>query len=313
MNKFKYFFKSIISTIKFSKYHKHNDKNLNLISADLIRNIHSIEKGLSIKNVRLGFGHQKQKEMIKQIEILKKNNSNYYKEIIIMAISVLKSYILFHNEKNFSDDYIIELRQYVDDNKKFIEKDFGGVCYFNKKDLLFNIKEIEHFFKTRHSVRNYSNKSVKMTIIKKAIDLARTCPSACNRQAVRCYVIDKNKAGTIIRDLSGIGGFAKDIDKFIIITGKISSYTYNEHNQFIVSASIFCGYLSLTLHLYGLGSCIIQRPVIWNKKCQLIKKEYKIEDDEQIVCLLGVGNIEENTIVPISHRINTDNILKVIE
>lgn len=310
--KIKYYVKSIISMIVLSKK-INKKKSLNYMAAELTRYTHSIEKGLSIYNIKLGFGHEKQKKMISIIDLLEKENSNYYNEIISMAISALNQYIIFHDKNNYSDDFIISLKDYIKSKKKFVDNSFGGTMEIDTKDFSFKIEEIESFFKNRHSIRKFTKIPVDDKILKKAIKLAQQAPSACNRQAVRVYVVDKTKSNVLKNQLSGIGGFAEEIDKFIIITGKISSYKYNEINQYIVSASIYAGYLSLTLHAYGLGACIIQRPVIWNKNGEIIKKEYGICDDEQIICLLGVGNIDKKVIVPISHRISLDEFASFIE
>lgn len=310
--KLKYYYSIMKSSFKFSKFYC-NKKNMDGLSAELIRYTHSMEKGLSISKIKLGFGHQKQKEMITIIKKLEKSESNYYDEIISMAISSLNEYIDFHESNNYQDEFIKYLKEFVNQRKGYIKEDFGGTIDFNCDELDLNVKDIEKLFYSRHSIRNFTDKPVDNEIIKKAIKLAQRCPSACNRQGVRVYVVDNSKYDGIIKQLSGIGGFADGLDKLVIVTGKLSSYRYDEVNQYIVSASIFAGYLSLTLHLYGLGACIIQRSVIWNKNTEFIKREFNIDDDEQVVCMLGVGNVGGNIKVPVSHRLNIDEFAKFIK
>ncbi len=312
-DKIKYILKNNISAFKFMKYFSRNASNLNAVAADLIRYTHSMEKGLCIDNVRLGFGHEKQKHMIQMIKKLENSNSSYYSEIIKMAVSSLCAYVEYHDKKNYSDDYIVVIKDFISKYSVEDKKKFGGIEKLDVSKLNFNIDEIERFMQSRHSIRHFSDKPVAEETIRKAISLAQRAPSACNRQGVRVYVVDKSKAGIIMDGLKGIGGFSESIDKIIVITGKLSSYSYNEINQYIVSASIFVGYLSLTLHLYGLGACIIQRPVIWNKSVDEIKKNYNIHADEQIVCMVGVGNVDGEIVVPISHRIDIDEFYKYIK
>ena len=52
--------------------------------------------------------------------------------------------------------------------------------------------------------------------------------------------------------MSAVGGFAEKVDKFIIITGKVSEYRDDEQFQYAISASIFAGYLSITLQTEGI-------------------------------------------------------------
>lgn len=309
--KIKYYFKTIRSSLKFSKYYSMNNDNKQ--AAELIRYTHSVEKGLSITNIKPGFGHQKQEKMMEIIKKIEKIDNEYYKEIINMALSSLCKYIEYHDNIKYSDDFIIGLKQFINDKGYKINNGYGGTVIYDSSSVKFNIEEIEKLFNTRHSIRVFSEKPVDNKVIKKAILLAQRAPSACNRQGVRTYVIDRNKAQNIIKQLSGVGGFAESLNKIIIITGKVSSYRYDEENQFIVSAGIYAGYLSLTLHLYGLGACIIQRPVIWNKKGEMLKKEFHIDEDEQIICMVGVGNINGKINVPISHRLNVDEIAKFID
>lgn len=291
-------------------YNKKN--NYDHLAAELIRNTHSIEKGLSISNIRLGFGHAKQKEMMDIIEKLKGIKNDYYDEAIKMAVTALDEYVSYHDKMKYSDDFIKDIKSFLKTNKKYIVKSYGGTVKLDCKELKFDEKEIERFFKTRHSIREFSGKPVEREKIKKAVDLARRCPSACNRQGVRAYVVDKNKSAKLLAQLSGVGGFADSLDKLIIITGKISAYRSSEINQYLVSASIFAGYLSLTLHLYGLGACVIQRPVVYSKESEALKEELGIPKDEQLVCIIGVGNISGVINVPVSHRIKLDEVLKFI-
>lgn len=309
----KYYFKNFRSVCKFYKFFSKKENNLDFVAAELIRGTHSIEKGLSINNIRLGFGHQKQEKMLELIELLYNQDNEYYDEVISMAVTAMVEYIKYHDEQKYTDDFIEKLREELKKYNSKIKENYGGVIKVNARDLTFDTSKIENFFKTRHSVRNFSDRPVDEKIIKKAIKLAQTCPSACNRQGVRVHVIDKEKVGFIVEKLNGIGGFAKEIDKMIIVTAKLSSYRFDEINQFIVSSSIFAGYLSLTLHLYGLGSCIIQRPVIWTEEWEKTKKVYNIPDDEQVVCMLGVGNVIDEFFVPKSHRLSEENFANYIK
>lgn len=74
----------------------------------------------------------------------------------------------------------------------------------------------------------------------------------------------------------------------------------------------FAAYLTLTLHLYGLGSCVVQSPLIWNEKWDSQRREYGIDKDEQLVCLLAVGNLKDECLVPRSHRLSEENICKFL-
>ena len=220
-------------------------------------------------------------QMMEQIEQLIDSKSVYQQEARLMALDSLKAYLEFHRTNEYSDSFCEQLEAFV--GKYFDERhaSYGGVIEVKKSDLKFNTEEIESFFRSRHSVRDFSKTPVDTDSLNNALHLAQTAPSACNRQGVRAYVISHEKSLDMAKQLVGIGGFAESVDRFILITGKTSAYRFYEINQFIVSASIYIGYLSLTLHLYGIGACIVQRPVVWTKMWEKMKKSYCIPEDEQ--------------------------------
>ncbi len=158
--KVKYIFRQVVNLFKFMKYFKVNRNSLNAIAAELMRNTHSIEKGLSIDNVRLGFGHAKQKIMMDYVDILSKHDSIYYDEVIKMAVSSLEAYVNYHVKRNYNDDFIPIIKDFLLKYNFYIKDSYGGTVKINYKKLKFDIKLIENFINSRHSIRNFSNKPV---------------------------------------------------------------------------------------------------------------------------------------------------------
>lgn len=307
---FLYGFRTLNNEIKISENREFEN---NRIASELMRNTHSMEKGMSIANPRLGYGHKIQLEMMRRItELQKYSDSVYYREVIHMSLDSLNSYIEYHDARGFTDEVIEQIRCFL---KKYDYKNdgsFGGSISLKKEELVFDTNEIENFFNSRHSVREFDDSDVLDEDIFKALKLAQRAPSACNRQGVRAYVLSKERSRELARSLDGIGGFAESVNRFVLITGKISSYRADESRQFIVSSSIYAAYLSLTLHLYGMGACIVQRPLIWNKEWNTLRDKFRIEEDEQLVLLLAVGNLKEESRVPVSHRVDSDAMFKFI-
>ncbi len=302
----------IINQNKVHKIIYKKQYNLNRNAANLIRNVHSIEKGLSLENPRVGFGEKKINNMLTQIEFIKNSDALYHKEAVNMALSVLSKYLEVMKKKQFNDEIMYKIEQCLSDNKYFF-KENGGVINISKNDLSFDIPSIEKFINIRHSVRDFSDVKIDKRKLLKALCLAQRCPSACNRQAYRVYVIDdEQKKADLCGWFEGVGGFQDKVQSFVLITGKISSYNESEINQYIVSASIYAAYLSLTLHLYGFGACMIQRPVVWSKDWDKIRQKFSIPYDEQIILAIAVGNLKENFNVPVSYRLKSDEIIKFL-
>ena len=83
-----------------------------------------------------------------------------------------------------------------------------------------------------------------------------------------------------------------------------------ELNDWIVSTSIFCGYLTLALHAVGIGSCCCRKDIIkhsnYNKN---IKSLCHIPDDEQIILEILIGNYKDEFFAPVSHRRDVKDIV----
>ena len=281
---------------------------------ELLRNIHSIEKGLSLKTIRPGFGSAKIFEAFNLFEKVVDSQ----KEIATMFLDALEMYLNYHDNIKYSDDKIVTIKEkYHYYSKKYQNiltrnNNYGGSSTIFKKEyneLELNI--IKNLFLDRHSVREFSDETVDMERLAKAIELAHHCPSACNRQGYRVHIIEKKYFSSLNEWYEGMGGFVDQIDKFILITAKLSVYRKEEEMQYIVSSSVFAAYLTLTLQAYGIGCCFVQRPVVYDKVWETISKKFKIPKDEQIVCSLGIGCLKDVYKVPISHRIDTNSIVTV--
>ena len=288
------------------------------IYGELLRNVHSIEKGLSLKNVRYGFGIRKIEEAYGYARKLISINDEKYNEAIAMFTGALDAYICYHEEKNFSNVDIEQVKAYTNELKNALHenqsvlnyKEMGGFkkisyhCLTNDEKIIIN-----DFILSRHSIREFSGTPVEECKLVSAISMAHHCPSACNRQGYRVHIIEKSKFSFLNNWFEGVGGFSDELDKILLITGKLSVYRNSEQMQYVVSSSVFAAYLTLTLQAEGIGCCFIQRPVVYTEKWNNIREKLDIPRDEQIVCALGIGNLTEEYKVPISHRIDLHNII----
>lgn len=304
----------------FRAYNREYKQVLKAVSRDrdrlmgrIVRYVHSIEKGLSIESPRAEFGYEKILTLHGWIkEYLQFKDID--KTCVYMAADALESYCAYHKSIGVETDKVKEVGKIASELTKIklldnVEGIFGGIRTIKKSDQTFDALEVEKFFKSRHSVRQYSKEPVSQELINKALELAQYAPSACNRQAVRAYAINTDRFIEVYKtNLQGMGGFIENSDKVILITGKISSYEAVEYKQFIVSAGIFAGYLSLALHGLGLGACVCQQILRPNEKWEEFCLKNNIPNDEQIICLVVVGNMNEETVVPISNRFDLDKI-----
>ena len=230
-----------------------------------------------------------------------------------MVCGAVKAYLYFHKENNFSNENIENIEVQYEKLKSYVgdlDGLYGGYMKLYSADFDFSLSDVEKLFSSRHSVREFSGEPISDEAIFHAVEMAQFCPSACNRQCTRVYCVGRDKfLNDIGSDLNGIGGFADAADRFLLITAKQMAYGLGEKNRFIVSASIFAGYLALSLYANNIAACTVQRPLTKNLQWDAFKAANNIADDEQIVVMFAIGRYKESTKVPVSKRFPTEKIL----
>lgn len=294
--------------------HQYDEKHLQYM---LVRSIHGLEKGLCLPEVRLGFGIQKIEKLCRDIKEYYDRRYDTSHPAIDMALSTLAAYFAFHDEKGYVNDDVLRCKdaykriEKIDGVKDHITS--GGILYLQKSEVsTISPEEFQSLVRTRHSIRDFCSHPVPLELIQDAVNDAMRCPSACNRQPTKVYVVTKEKRDLLLEDLKGIGGFSEYVEKFLVIAGDITAFDANEDEQWIVNAGIFAGYLTLALHVRGVASCAIQRNLHWGRTVKRTQARLGIPPNEQIVMLLAVGLYPENMRVPVSHRYDATMIMKEI-
>nr|AHF24537.1 nitroreductase [uncultured bacterium Contig248] len=291
---------------------KHIFNNVNVIKGGqqtnyaILQLAHRLEKGLCIRDPRAGWGFDKANKLVDQI-LKEKDRKDPDAMALSVGTSVIAAYISAKEESKDPKD--------VSELQKLKEKaggagleqgsgECGGSLLLHKEDMLQDEKAVERLFLTRHSVRDFDDTPVDREKLERAVALALRAPSACNRQASQIYVIsgeDRVKAG---------GGNEYHADKYLIITGNMRAFSLSELNDWIVSTSVFCGYLSLALHAEGIGSCVFRKDIIKDSKYNdSVRSMCHIPEDEQIILEMAVGNYKEEFKVPVSFRRKPEEVI----
>ncbi len=258
---------------------------------EILQLSHRLEKGLLNDSPKSLWGWEKAERIA---FLLTKNNDEFSN---CTGRGVLKAYI-DAKKQNENEKERERVNKFLSKYPEIEEEDtLGGALLLKRDDITIKDKEaFEQLFNTRHSCRDYDERLVSKDDIKAAIALALKCPSACNRQMTKCYVYQTHDYQTII------------------LTASIRAYDVGEFNDWFISPAIFAGYLSLTLHLYGIGSCIYRKQLYghheYNEK---MRKKCNIPDDEMIMLELRFGYYKENFKVAVSNRHDADDILSYVE
>lgn len=258
---------------------------------EILQLSHRLEKGFLIEKPKPLWGWEKAERLASLLQINKDEFSNR------TGRGVLKAYIDAKKKCENPAEREKAVRFETQYSEISTEKTLGGVISLNKEEISINEKEVvENFFNTRHSCREFQDKIVSREDVMAAIALAMKCPSACNRQVTNCYVYQSKELQTII------------------LTTSIRAYHVSEFNDWFISSGIFAGYLSLTLHLYGIGSCVYRKQLYgYHSYNERMRKECNIPSDEIIMIELRFGYYKDNFKVPVSNRNSAENIVSFIK
>lgn len=232
---------------------------------------HIIEKGLTMPNMRLGFGQ----ENINILCSLCNRYADSYdcsNETLQHAVAVIQEYRNVHNDarigidENMSSaiDRLVEKVRALPSNQTITDRKM----YFSEAESPF-----EQFAWSRHSVRNFGKGNVRVEDIKKAVVLAQSAPSACNKQPSRVHVVtNKETIGRILSIQKGNRGFGTLADKLLLLTVDLSCYAgIRERNLCYIDSGIYAMNLLYALHYYKIAAC----PLNW---CDTIEDDMKIRE-----------------------------------
>lgn len=286
------------------------EKNKEMLEARIIAHYHIIEKGLSLRDTRIGFGNEIIHTLLDLLESYIREFQCDNSFIYDCAVSALLKYVEF-NEANMYPVEDIHRRL----SKLTYNHCASGTISLSKAELLERAGgDFETFCYSRHSVRNFDDKEVSKEDLMKAIELAQTAPSVCNRQTSRVYVISSKSAVKEVLQLQGGSrGFEDFVDKVIVITSNLHAFQGNqERNQSFIDGGLYAMNLLYGLHYVGIGAC----PLIWcsAKECdRCMRRLLGIPKNERIIMLIATGTIPDTLVVAESKRFPVQSVCTFVK
>lgn len=302
----------------FRLYMKYNYNNpfrddQKALLARMLRQTHTIEKGMSIANPRVGFGVAKITELMNMIDRYMSLSYDMNSTGLLNAISAMSSYKDFQKKLGYNNE---ELFARIAKYEKLIpDYPESGIKKIPFDDLMAQANgNFESFMLSRHSIRQFADTDVDLDKIRSAIQLAKHAPTACNRQGYKVYLYDsKEKTDALGEVIAGNTGFQGDVKRYLIITGLVSSfYDSFERNQVYVEAGIFTMALVEALHYYGIANCVLQNGEHRKKQNAFRSICPEIGKDEKIIAFLAIGNYRDEVTYAVSNRKRLKEIFEVV-
>lgn len=223
--------------------------------AGIIMTYHVVEKGLTMPDMRLGFGREMILGLIASLnEFADKYGTS--EPQFIEAVRVIAEYKKVHDDAGFELD---EVRSRVISdllNRVSVEPsrqiEMTRERYWADLDAPF-----ETFSASRHSVRHFSG-TISEEQIRSAVALANNAPSACNRQYVRVHCVsDREKIRECLALQNGNRGFGHLADKLLILTADLRAVWGAERNDIFTNAGIYLMNLCYGLHKNKVAHCML--------------------------------------------------------
>ena len=276
---------------------------------------HVLEKGLSHKSLKPFFGYKRISTIPSSLkEYLDKHGDDNY--VIGMATSAINTYNDVNSAYKAASD--CQLLSAPDTNRETVSPPPVGSEEISRDEFFEGAdKKFADFCKSRHSLRMYDCKSEKISYerIKNAIEVARFCPNACNRQAVRVKVIlDPQRIQEISKIKGGADGFGGNSGAMLIVTSDISLYTMGEHGLALIDCGIFIMNLVYALYEKELGSCVLNC-CLTEEQEENLREIIPISKSELVSAMICVSDIPKNETVKISksERRPLEDIVQLIK
>lgn len=277
--------------------------------ASIIMTYHVVEKGLTMPDMRLGFGRDM---ILRLIKLLNEFSDKYgvNEPQFLEAVRAVAEYKKVHDDVGFSLDdersrAIAALLERVPvEPSRQIE--MTRERYWSNLDAPFEV-----FSGLRHSVRHFSG-TISVEQIRSSVALANNAPSACNRQYVRVHCVTDH--GTIQKCLAlqnGNRGFGHLADKLLVITADLRGIVWQEErNDIFTNAGIYLMNLCYALHKNKVAHCMLNWSVA-PKEDLTLRKILSLPEAETVVLLIACGDVPESFKLASSPRKSAEEILVV--
>lgn len=279
--------------------------------SNIMMQAHIIEKGLSLSEVKPWFGQPKITALISDAK--KYHNQYGDKKLLYWVVSMLQAYMDFNSINDGAPKKIIEqfeeLKSLLGDYHE--ESLTGGYVEVNRM-MESHQFDFAKFASSRHSVRFFTGEPIDQELIHKALKVAETTPSACNRQPWYNYVVtDKKAIENILSIQRGSRQFKNQVSALIITSSSAHFFFNDEYNQMYFNTGMYAMNLLYALHSEGLGTIPLNMGINYEELSK-IKNICDISDSQMPISLIAVGILPEHYKYAKSARFSYNDYTKFI-
>lgn len=294
-------------------YRRHNGAKLKMnlaqVEGKIIAHYHVLEKGISHPTPKNCFSLPVAENLVKLINLYDSKTITRSRQVDV-AVEVLKQYQVFSTNINCVPK---ELVDQIENLQVACNFNPGSISYTKETFFKNNSAAFDEFALSRFSVRDFTEESVEIDVIKSAIRIAQKTPSVCNRQTAKVHILTNKK--DIEQHLAlqtGNRGFGHKINKLLIITSDIHFFEGpKERNQAFTDGGMFAMSLLYALHNQKIGAVTLN----WAYSSGQDKALHSlgiVPQNEKVILFIGVGQVPEQFKVAVSDRRNLDEVVNIV-
>lgn len=271
----------------------------------MLRENHIIEKGLSLRNTRVGFGQIKVEALLCKLDTYLTRYPVERDDHLLYLFSTVHRYIEYTHEQGVAIDGIEQHYRTLLQHAGLTESDLWpvqGVVQRTREDVLAVCNaSFEALANSRHSLRMFSPEPPARELIVEALSLAQRTPSACNRQAWHTHVYTGQQAHDLLIQQGGCRGFEHEVPYAILVTADLRAFYSYEAFQAYIDGGMYVMNLLNALHSKGLGTIPISCG-FYQQKLETLRRNFNVPDNELLIAIVGTGHYPDTFKVADSRR-----------
>lgn len=166
----------------------------------------------------------------------------------------------------------------------------------------------------RRSVRWFDPRPVDREIVDRAMSVAMEGPTACNRQPYRYLVFDDVASVRKVAAVPmGTRGYADQLTGIIVVVGDMSAFfdPRDRHLIYIDGCLASMGLL-LGLESEGVGTCVINWPDMPEKEREM-RQLLSLAEHEKVIMLIAYGYADPEGLVPFSAKAELSDVRSFVQ
>lgn len=272
----------------------------------LRRNIHMLEKGLTMRPRRDSFGHDYIERTVRSFAAASsgEGSSLMASTEVHWMYSVLHDY--FEATVRSTDPRVQSLRGTFDALSIELgpRLELGCGPHTPSVDVPpVGIEALTGLAERRKSVRWFTDQPVSREIVDRAIRVGAESPTACNRQPYRFEVVDDPASVAKVAAIPmGTNGYRDQIAGLVVVVGDLSAF-FDERDRHLIYVDGCLAAMGLVygFEAQGIGTCCINWPDIPEKEAAMASL-LGLSRHERVIMLLAYGYADATALVPNSAK-----------